>query len=640
MKTINQFLSELEEELIYLNPKDLSEVLKHYRDKINIQIDYGESEEKIVASFLSPKQIAKDIYQSKGTKYLDKRKKAIKRNNIIKTIFYIILLIIIFIGTITLLSFMGLCIYKLSQLLIKTFSLELLLDKLSLLLFVIFYILILLIATIYIFDLLYIIFTHFVYPVLLELAKNKKEYKFLSFTLSDYIETKAKKKFLVKTLIILIFGLVVFGATNLLTKGYMYRLQNNQTNLSQNLKIPGIFNDIVIEESTTFVKIIASNTNQVTIKYYNEFNQQLDYIVDNQKLIIKPIKRQTFDFLGFLDEPLSKLEIEIPLTMNINNIDVNLKDGYFDINNIDKKLNFYLRGTNSTFALTKNNIDNLFIEGINLNLALENNQLNSVEVNMNGGKYYSVSDTYQNIEINAKLLNLILQKTTSSLIKIQNNSSKTVLDQVSANTLEFSDTNSESILQDISTNTSVITTIANSDTKLERFIATSTLNIEQKASSLKMNFVKSPQVFCKLDRGSLQMYYFNRNTIYNPKETEDIYQAYNNYNQYTTPSQFQVITNDTKATINYSTINDFQGKISFGTLDINDSNFEKGNVEVNDATVQLIDLDGTTLNVVANGGIFSYDLENIKTENKVYVSGDYVKTQVYINDQIDYEMEK
>ena len=47
MGKLEEFLLELETELQYLKPKDASEVLKYYRDRINIALDYGETIEHI-----------------------------------------------------------------------------------------------------------------------------------------------------------------------------------------------------------------------------------------------------------------------------------------------------------------------------------------------------------------------------------------------------------------------------------------------------------------------------------------------------------------------------------------------------------------------------------------------------------------
>ena len=103
MSKINEFLTELEQELIYLKPKDAGDVLKFYRDKINIAMDYEADEDKIIASFPSPKKIAEDIYKSKGKDYLNKRKKQIKSSSKIKAILsgLLVLAMVLFVFTIT-----------------------------------------------------------------------------------------------------------------------------------------------------------------------------------------------------------------------------------------------------------------------------------------------------------------------------------------------------------------------------------------------------------------------------------------------------------------------------------------------------------------------------------------------------------
>ena len=53
MGKLEEFLLELETELQYLKPKDASEVLKYYRDRINIALDYGETIEHILSSYLT-----------------------------------------------------------------------------------------------------------------------------------------------------------------------------------------------------------------------------------------------------------------------------------------------------------------------------------------------------------------------------------------------------------------------------------------------------------------------------------------------------------------------------------------------------------------------------------------------------------
>ncbi len=635
MSKINDFLIELEEELLYLKPKDAGEILKFYQDKINVQVDYGDDEDKIIASLPSPKKIAEDVYKSKGKDYLDSRIKRKNKEAKIKAVFYALLVIIIAVGMVSILSFVGICIYQLFRLLFLSLSMSAFIDKLTLFLFIVFYILVLSVAIIYIFDLLYILLSHFLYPILLEISKKKKEYKFLSFTISGFIENKLKKeKILGKIFIGLICGLILFGICNTVSKGYIYRSSSNDLELTEEVKVLGIFEEIDLEESTTFVKVKQDSVTNVTLKYYNEFNKNIEYEVVDKKLIIKKINRISFDIFGFLDEPLSTLEIIIPLNMNVKVLDIHLNSGYLDMADFKKEIDLKLRGTNSTYALTNSYVNNILVEGVNLNIASENNVYKDVDVKIENGKYYSVGDTYNNLNVTNKLANFILQKVKAQDINISASSAKTALDRVDVETITYKDSNSESLLQDIYSKEAVINSVANSDTKLERFVATNKFTLEEQVSNVDLYFVKSTDMKLKLKRGSLDMYYINRNTITTPKESDANYEYTTRYNNYKSLSVIDVITNEVDMEINSSTFECFISKFEFGTLDINNSYIKESSIDFMDTTIQLIDVDGLTMNVNVNGGIFSYDLETITTNNVVTVTGELFKTDIYIADSI------
>lgn len=66
MGKLEEFLLELETELQYLKPKDASEVLKYYRDRINIALDYGETIEHILAKLPTPQKLRQKRISQKG----------------------------------------------------------------------------------------------------------------------------------------------------------------------------------------------------------------------------------------------------------------------------------------------------------------------------------------------------------------------------------------------------------------------------------------------------------------------------------------------------------------------------------------------------------------------------------------------
>lgn len=630
MSKIVEFLTELEEELIYLKPKDAGEVLKFYREKINVMVDYGDDEDKIIASLPKPKKIAEDIYKSKGKTFLESRKKQVNRTSKFKAVFYTLLILIIAISLFSITAFFALNIYQLGRLFVLSFSMVSLIDKLSLALFILLYIFILIIALVYIFDLLYIMACHFLYPVLLEVKKNSKdkEFKFLSFTITGFIEEKSKKKNLVsKVLIGLVCGLLVFGIVNFVSKGYMYRSSNNDVELKEDIKVLGIFEEIIIEESTTFVKVKQDTVGQVTIKYYNEFNNKLSYTVDSNKLIIHPIKLSTFDLFGFLDEPLSTIEIIIPMTMDVKIVDINLNSGYFDIVDFNKKIDFKFSGNNSTFALTRSTINNLYVEGNNLNIASEENNISDVTLKLEDGRFCSVKDTYQSLVVENHLADFILQNANVNNININASSAKTALDKITSNELTMKDVNSESLLQDIVSENIKIISYANSETSLERLVATKSIECENASSKINLSFIKTQDLIVNTKRGHFNMYYINKDTITNDE-------AYEKYNTYKMILNLQLDMYLTDMEMISSNIDNTSIKVEEGTFDITGTYIKESQIYLQNTTMRLIDVDGVTMNLDVNGGIFSFDNENIKSNIIVYVTGELIKTDIYISDDI------
>ena len=194
MGKLEEFLLELETELQYLKPKDASEVLKYYRDRINIALDYGETIEHILAKLPTPQKIAAETYKSKGTDFLNIRKKQLRKKQIVNAIFSSILLFIIVVAFFAISFFLITSIVRLFNLVIASFQMNTWIDKITLFFLVVSYIFIIIIAMIYIFDLFYIIGMHFLQYVLDALNKQEKEYKFMDFTISGSLENTFKKK--------------------------------------------------------------------------------------------------------------------------------------------------------------------------------------------------------------------------------------------------------------------------------------------------------------------------------------------------------------------------------------------------------------------------------------------------------------
>ena len=72
--SVNEFLIALYEELKYLPKKKREQIINLYRDKMNLMLDTGEPELKVVSSFKSPKELADQIYNEEGIDYLTRYK--------------------------------------------------------------------------------------------------------------------------------------------------------------------------------------------------------------------------------------------------------------------------------------------------------------------------------------------------------------------------------------------------------------------------------------------------------------------------------------------------------------------------------------------------------------------------------------
>ena len=216
--TVNEYLIELEEELKYLPKNKRKQLIATYRTKFNVDIDLGIPEEKITSSYKTPSEVAKEMYESEGVNYLERRKRTTKSNNIFKMILSIIGLIITCSAALILSYYMGYSVFRLFKLM---FFLEGAKEIICMLLFIIPFIIVLILVYLYLVDIIILIFNF-----LLERFMNglEKEYKYADFSIIDIIEEKInKKKIFKKILIASAICFVLFGFVNYFLKTYLYR---------------------------------------------------------------------------------------------------------------------------------------------------------------------------------------------------------------------------------------------------------------------------------------------------------------------------------------------------------------------------------------------------------------------------------
>lgn len=629
MSKINEYLRELEEELIYLKPKDAGDVLKFYRDKINIAMDYEDDENKIIATLPSPKKIAEDIYKSKGTDYLTKRKRQMKSSSKLKAILsgLLVLAVILFIFTITIFVFSS--IVQLFKLMGLSFKMDDIVDIITLNLCLLSYIFVLIVIYIYFFDLMYIISSHFIYPFLYEFVNREKEYNFLSFTISGLIEKIFNKKgILGKVLLVLFVALFVSGISNAVTKGYISRSMNDEVSIIEEVILDEDITEIKINESTTFVKVFYGEVDKITLKYYNEFDNKLEYKIENNIFIIENIKQKVFDIFGFLDEPLSKVEIVLPIENKLEKLDVTLNAGYFDIVDYNGNLDLDIKGSSSTYAITRSTFNNLVVNGYNLNIACEENNISSVNLKLEDGKSYFLNNKVNNFVVDNHLADLVIQEATIDKLEISNVSARSALDKINANSITFKDQNSESLLQYVYTNNISVSSYGSSDVTLDKVIVEDTLSLDNSAGSFDLRFIKAKNIVTKFKRGNVEMYYINRDVI----DASDEFLV--KYNEFNLDSNFIFSIYQTKVTITSSTFDNLSCNLKEGSIKANASYFKNTDMYFMNTNINLIDVDGIKMNVKVDGGTFSFDDETIKTDIVVCVTGELIKTDVFISETI------
>lgn len=605
MDKITEFLVQLEEELKYLKPKDLEQVLKFYRDKINIQQDYGESVDKIIASLPSPSYIAKEVYESKGKEYLNDRKKQIRKNQIIKSICSSVVLLILVGLIIAIYAYLGFSIVQLVKFLFKSFTLNSFLDILTIGLFSSIYIILVLILMIYIFDLVYIVASHFLLIVLDTINKKELEYNFLNFTISGFLEKIfKKKKILVKIFLSLFVVFLLLGVGNFLLKGYIYRSFNDITINETKYEVTGTINKIVVEDSTAIVKVKVTDdlTRKVRLVLKREFNQELTYKVEDGVLMIDKVNCAEFDALGILDEPLPLLEIYIPSYMNVTDIDITLTNGYFDMVDVYKEFNLTINGTLSTIALTRNNISTLNIKGYELSAALEENKIKEVSVNTRSGKYYSVLDIYENLKMNAELTQIVLQEVKGINCEVITKSTQSAFVKVDIENLDFTDQNAESYFQDSKFNVAKFNSVGNTKMSLERVIVYQNIDLLTNSGTIEVTCLKSPIINSVLLRGTLHMYYINKNSL----NVDDNNNHIKEYNEYNVSCIVEIDAQKAKVEISNTNLTSAIIKIREGEMKMNSLYLKDFNLEDSYANISIQDLDGEKFNASITGGSFTY----------------------------------
>lgn len=635
MRTQAEFLGELEEELKYLNAKDASQVLKHYRDKINVALDYGESLQKVMATLPEPRKIAEEIYTSKGIEYVNKRKKELKRKQIFSTIISIVLLLLIVSAFFVLSYFVIQYIVQLSTLIGQSFSFFSFLDTGLLILFCLCYIGILIGIYIYVFDLFYIMMMHFLQDIFWLFRKKEKEYAFMDFTISSFLDTCThKNKFVLKIMGIVALVWVGLGITSYATKGYIYRSFHDEASNTQTIEIEKDIKQIVIPSNASFIQIVESDViNHIKIEYTTEFAKDVTYKITEGSLQIAPLYIDTFDVLGLLDEPRPVIKISIPKTMTIESLDIALNDGILDIVDYHQKGDLTIRGAKGTVAITRSSFDTCTIDGYGLTSAFEENKITNLDIKLESSKYYAVKDIYQNIQIQNHLGTLVLEDVQFESGNINNESAKSALNRVEASTLTFSSRVSEDYFQDSHFQNLVLTGNGNTKINLDRIIVEETLEGNFHADTIQINCLKTKLYQLSTEHTTIHINQLGRNTTAT-SEDEHVQQKIDAYNAFGAVCAVDATLKSGKIEILASDIETFHSTVQKTTVEMTQNTILETTTKTTNGKWIINDLDGKTIQMDVDGGSIMFFNDHIKSDITLEITGQIVKTALAIGENI------
>ena len=311
MNTQKEFLEALEEELRFLKGQEINEILKHYRDKINTEIDYGTLEEKVIKNLPDPKDIAHDIYKTRGISYLEIQKKKYRRKEIAKAVFsgiIIALMVMLFVASTI---YVGSASIKIASLTGYIFSFKSILDILITLLIIVFLELTIVVLYIFLIDLFYVIISSFLTSILKAIKKTyKPHYKFQDFTINGFFKNKLKGKNILLILLLSFIGttFVLSGVSAITIHGrtreeyYSGKVDLNIIKkVKESVNIPVIGNGDITDEESALKMFEYTGVDGIMIGRGAMGNpwifEQIEYYLKTGEKFQKPTNQQKYEIL-------------------------------------------------------------------------------------------------------------------------------------------------------------------------------------------------------------------------------------------------------------------------------------------------------------------------------------------------------
>lgn len=381
-----EYLLDLAEELKYLSPKDATKVLQFYQTKINNAIDYGEKEEDVLKKLPSPEQVAKDAYESHSINYLEIRKRQFKRKKIFNNIIDAILTLIVLVSFLVIMYFIGSSIFKMGALIWILFTTKSGFDQIISSISVFGYLIIVVLASIYVIDLFIIILSHFL-GNLIKLKDEQLQRKIFTFTITGFIEEKTKHPKLQLKIIISVFVVTaILMVASYCTKGYLYNSLNGIPSNQSEYIFDSNINNIDLSGYKANVYLKKSDSTDFKIVHQYEFSDELEYKISKDSLKIEIDDSSSYDILDLLKEPVQNIVIYIP-EETTNSLSIKLYDGIFDATEVSLNNVAIDIETKGTISFVNTKTSSISVNGYDVALAIQNTIANEVSYVATKGQF-------------------------------------------------------------------------------------------------------------------------------------------------------------------------------------------------------------------------------------------------------------
>lgn len=626
-----EFLEALVEELRYLPAKQVNEVLKHYRDKIDVEIDYGTPEEKVIESMKSPEEIAANIYKMHGVNYLEKRKKNVKFKNVCISVLCGILilacLMVFVVGSIFIFRIVG----NMASLIIHSFTFNSVMDIILTDIAMLGYIIVMIIAYIYVFDLFIILINELFTKILNAYEKTRgKTYPFMEFTFTNYFNTITKKpKFLLKVLGGCAVIFLIFGISSYATKGYFYRSINDVTNKREIIEINESFDQIKLNanEINVIIKVDKTITKPMLECDY-EFDK-VDYTTNDNKIIITTKNKKIFDILNVIKSPTTQVTIKVPSNYDITELNLNIDYGKIVVEDLTIS-NLKVDMVNGNVAAIRNKVEEMNLNLYSGNVVTSLNKIDTMKIKQQSGAFSSTEDEITKLDHATSSTNIKIVKTTIDDYKLVNTSGTIYFEKVKGTKLNFLSNTSVNELYDLNYNDAKCQIQNTGNLKITRSKFGELEVVSQGNSYQTLEYIKATTIKISGVGGLMVCEKINENYT---KEEIDKLNDYSNYGQEYNEiavEETTIVVTSQKAnfTFNDSKVKNFELNMDSASTAITDITtsysklvFKDVGAEITDLMAPTVDIKITSKNLASPSVIKYIYNKNVKVEVNVDMDG-------------------